>query len=201
MTKRLFAKYPWTPGSRGQREGGARRHLASLKASVATWFVPNNAALFVGGNIDPEEVRAAAEAAFGGWAAGPDPWAKDPPPNPRPGVVPAHVARLPRPLHARGRRPDRGALPRTRPRLRPRLELCGRPVELPRRARRRPLQVRPRGERAQARPRTASSRAMSANATADGSPSPPISTSTPPSRRSTGRRPSRRGRGATRSPP
>ena len=61
--------------------------LASLKAAVGPWFVPNNAALFVGGNIDPEVVRAEAEAAFGGWAAGPDPWAKAPPPNPRPGVV------------------------------------------------------------------------------------------------------------------
>jgi zinc protease len=50
-------------------------------------LVPNDAALFVGGNVDPGEVRADAEAAFGKWAAGPNPWAKALPQNPRPGVV------------------------------------------------------------------------------------------------------------------
>jgi zinc protease len=87
MTKRLFAKYPWRRDPAGSEKAVRAATLASLKAAVGPWFVPNNAALFVGGDIDPEEVRAAAEAAFGGWAAGPDPWAKAQPPNPRPGVT------------------------------------------------------------------------------------------------------------------
>jgi zinc protease len=86
MTKRLFAKYPWRRDPVGSEKAVRAATLDSLK-SVAAWFVPNNAALFVGGDIDPEEVRAAAEKAFGSWAAGPDPWAKALSPNPRPGVV------------------------------------------------------------------------------------------------------------------
>jgi zinc protease len=86
MTKRLFAKYPWRRDPSGSEQVVRAATLDSLK-SIGAWFVPNNAALFVGGDIDPEEVRQAAEAAFGSWAAGPDPWAKKLPPNPRPGVA------------------------------------------------------------------------------------------------------------------
>jgi zinc protease len=87
MTRRLFPKYPWRRDPAGSEKAVRAATPASLKAAVGPWFVPNNAALFVGGNVDPEEVRAAAEASFGGWAAGPDPWAKALPPNPRPGVA------------------------------------------------------------------------------------------------------------------
>jgi zinc protease len=86
MDKRLFAKYPWRRDSTGSEKAVSAATLDSLK-SLASYFVPNNAALFVGGDIDPEEVRAAAEAAFGSWRAGPDPWAKALPPHPRPGVA------------------------------------------------------------------------------------------------------------------
>jgi zinc protease len=86
MNRRLFSKYPWRRDPVGSEKAVSAATLDSLK-SIAAYFVPNNAALFVGGDIDPEEVRAAAEAAFGAWRAGPDPWAKALPPNPRPGVV------------------------------------------------------------------------------------------------------------------
>lgn len=86
FSKRLFSKYPWRRDPAGSEKAVGGATLASLKAAVEPWLVPNNAALFVGGNVDPEEVRAAAEAAFGSWAAGPDPWAKGLPPNPRLGV-------------------------------------------------------------------------------------------------------------------
>jgi zinc protease len=87
ITKRLFSKYPWRRDPAGSEKAVRAATLASLRAAVGAWFVPNNAALFVGGDIDPEEVRSAAEAAFGAWAPGPDPWAKPLPQNPRPGVV------------------------------------------------------------------------------------------------------------------
>jgi zinc protease len=86
IDRRLFSKYPWRRDPVGSEKAVSAATLDSLK-SIAAYFVPNNAALFVGGDIDPEEVRAAAEAAFGAWRAGPDPWAKALPPNPRPGVV------------------------------------------------------------------------------------------------------------------
>jgi Predicted Zn-dependent peptidases len=86
MNERLFAKYPWRRDPAGSEKDIAAASLDSLKAAAA-YFAPNNAALFVGGDIDPEEVRATAEAAFGSWKAGPDPWAKSLAPNPKPGVV------------------------------------------------------------------------------------------------------------------
>jgi zinc protease len=87
LNKRLFAKYPWRRDPAGSEKSVRAATVASLKALVAAWFVPGNAAVFVGGDIDPEEVRAAVEEAFGAWTAHRDPWAKAPPPNPRPGVT------------------------------------------------------------------------------------------------------------------
>jgi len=86
MNKRLFAKYPWRRDPSGSEKVVSEATLESLKP-IASYFAPGNAALFVGGDIDPDEVRQAAEAAFGKWKALPDPWAKPLPPNPRPGVV------------------------------------------------------------------------------------------------------------------
>jgi len=86
LDRRLFPKYPWTRDPTGSEKAVRSATVASLESLAATWFVPNNAAVFVGGDIDPEALRAAVQTAFGGWAAGPDPWAKGPPRNPRPGV-------------------------------------------------------------------------------------------------------------------
>ncbi len=86
LDKRLFAKYPWRRDPAGSEKAVRGATVAALRALASTWFVPSNAAVFVGGDVDPEEVRVAATAAFGSWATAPDPWAKAPPPNPRPGV-------------------------------------------------------------------------------------------------------------------
>jgi len=79
----LFPKNPWRRDPLGSEKvvGGAT--LASLRAAVEPWLVPNNAALFVGGDVEPEEIRSAAEASFGSWAPGPDPWARPMAPNPK----------------------------------------------------------------------------------------------------------------------
>ena len=87
LDERLFPKYPWTRDPIGSEKAVRAATVASLKTLAAKWFVPNNAAIFIGGDIDPEETRAAAQSAFESWAAGPDPWAQDLPKNPRPGVV------------------------------------------------------------------------------------------------------------------
>jgi len=87
IAKRLFAKYPWRRDPAGSEKAVREATVASLKALASTWFVPGNAAVFVGGDIDPEEVRSAATAAFGAWTVGPDPWKKGLPRNPRPGVA------------------------------------------------------------------------------------------------------------------
>jgi zinc protease len=87
LSKRLFARYPWRRDPAGSEKAVRAATVASLRTIASTWFVPNNAAIFVGGDVDPEEVRTAAEEAFGGWSAGPDPWSKALPQNPKPGVV------------------------------------------------------------------------------------------------------------------
>jgi len=44
--------------------------------------VPNNTALFVGGDVDPAAVQAAVKKHFGDWQKRRDPWASPPPPHP-----------------------------------------------------------------------------------------------------------------------
>jgi zinc protease len=87
INRRLFSKYPWRRDPAGSEKAVRAATVGALRSLGAAWFVPGDAALFVGGDIDPEELRAAAERAFGSWAAGPDPWAKKLPQNPRPGVA------------------------------------------------------------------------------------------------------------------
>jgi zinc protease len=117
LDKRLFAKYPWRRDPAGSEKAVRAATVESLKALAAKWFVPNNAAVFVGGDVDPEEVRLDAEAAFGAWKAGSDPWAKSLPQNPKPGVARPTWIVYPDPslpegigtIEARYRGPDLGA--------------------------------------------------------------------------------------------
>ena len=117
MTRRLFSKYPWRRDPAGTEKAVRAATPESLRALQSTWFVPNNAALFVGGDVDAESVRAEVERLFGSWKAGADPWAKPLPPQPRPGVArPAWIVfpdpSLPEGLgavEARYRGPDLGA--------------------------------------------------------------------------------------------
>ena len=66
LTRRLFSKYPWRRDPEGSEKAVRAATAASLRALGASGFVPGNAALFIGGDIDPEEARAAAEAALAG---------------------------------------------------------------------------------------------------------------------------------------
>jgi len=49
-----------------------------------TYYVPNNASLIVAGDVDPDQVFAWAEASFGAWPSGADPWKTATPPHPFP---------------------------------------------------------------------------------------------------------------------
>jgi zinc protease len=87
MTRKLFSKYPWRRDPAGTEKAVRAATVDSLRALASAWFVPSNAAVFMGGDLDPDEARAAAEQAFGSWAGAPDPWAKALPQNPKPGVA------------------------------------------------------------------------------------------------------------------
>ena len=87
MDRRLFAKYPWRRDPAGTDTAIKAATPEAMAKIRDSWFIPNNAAIMVGGDVDPEKVRAAVAAAFADWKAGPDPWATPAPAHPRPGVL------------------------------------------------------------------------------------------------------------------
>ena len=82
IQKALFWKYPWRKDVAGSEALVRSATVPMLRDMHDTWYVPNNAALFVGGDVDPGAVRAAAEKYFGDWKSAKDPWASPPPPHP-----------------------------------------------------------------------------------------------------------------------
>ncbi|HEU5260131.1 MAG TPA: pitrilysin family protein [Gemmatimonadales bacterium] len=69
--------------------------LDRLKATYARYYVPNNAALIVTGDVTQERIVQAAQRHFGEWQAGPDPFADQPIPPipPRTGTAAVLLAR------------------------------------------------------------------------------------------------------------
>ena len=106
IDRRLFPKYPWRrdPGGAAQVIQGVTAE--KLRDMQRAYYIPNNAALFVGGDVAADEVYAMVRDVYGSWEQGQDPWAKpqdpqaaipvrkptflvypDPTVNPRIGVV------------------------------------------------------------------------------------------------------------------
>ncbi|HYT83868.1 MAG TPA: pitrilysin family protein [Gemmatimonadales bacterium] len=69
--------------------------LERLKQTYARYYVPNNAALIVTGDVTPERIFEAARRHFGDWKAGPDPFADRPIPPiaPRTGTAALMLAK------------------------------------------------------------------------------------------------------------
>ncbi len=84
IQKALFWKYPWRKDVAGSEALVRSATVPMLRDMRDVWYVPNNAALFVGGDADAGAVRAAAQKYFGDWKSGKDPW--DPPPPPHPAL-------------------------------------------------------------------------------------------------------------------
>jgi len=82
IQRALFWKYPWRKDVAGSEALVRSATVQMLRDMRDTWYVPNNAALFVGGDVIPDAVRAAAQKYFGGWKKAKDPWASPPPPHP-----------------------------------------------------------------------------------------------------------------------
>ncbi|MGA2976313.1 MAG: pitrilysin family protein [Spirochaetia bacterium] len=84
VDKAMFWKYPWRKDVSGS-ESLVRSATPQIMRDIRdTWYVPNNAALFVGGDVDPKAVQAAVQRSFGDWKKAKDPWASPPPPHPTP---------------------------------------------------------------------------------------------------------------------
>ncbi|MBE7515533.1 MAG: insulinase family protein [Chloracidobacterium sp.] len=87
MMDKLFYKYPSRKSPGGTRETVAAATTAQMRLIQSRYYVPNNAALVITGDVEPEKVFALAQQYFGEWKRGEDPFVKFPlvehPPLPR----------------------------------------------------------------------------------------------------------------------
>jgi zinc protease len=72
----LFWKYPWRKDVGGYEKIVNEASVRKMREIQNRYYVPNNAALFVGGDVDPKAVLAFAEKYFGDWQKQADPWAE-----------------------------------------------------------------------------------------------------------------------------
>ncbi len=70
----LFPKYPWKLDAGGTAELVQKATVQDLRDMLATYYVPNNTALFVGGDVDPDQVFALTKEIYGDWQRAPDPY-------------------------------------------------------------------------------------------------------------------------------
>ncbi len=82
VQKALFWRYPWRKDVAGSEALVRSATVQMLRDMHDTWYVPNNTALFVGGDVNPDAVRAAAQKYLGDWKKAKDPWFSPPPPHP-----------------------------------------------------------------------------------------------------------------------
>ena len=68
LTDKLYFKYPTRKNALGTRESVLSATTEKMRTIQSRYYVPNNSALVVTGDVKPEEVFKLAEASFGSWA-------------------------------------------------------------------------------------------------------------------------------------
>ncbi|HRY81860.1 MAG TPA: pitrilysin family protein, partial [Spirochaetia bacterium] len=86
IDRRLFPKYPWRRDPGGTVEAIRGVTAEKLRTMQRTYYIPNNAALFVGGDVRADAVHQLVKEVYGSWERGPDPWAKPQDPQAFPAV-------------------------------------------------------------------------------------------------------------------
>lgn len=84
LESRMYPEFPWRKNIDGPERNIERATVADMRALQASFYIPANAALLVGGDADPDEVNALAKKHFGGWKGGPAPTYAEPPHGPVP---------------------------------------------------------------------------------------------------------------------
>ncbi len=79
IDSRIFPTYPWRKNVDGPEANVQGATVEQLKAMQATWYIPRNMAVLIGGDIKPEAAFAAVERYFGDWKGGPAPVIGEPP--------------------------------------------------------------------------------------------------------------------------
>ncbi len=78
LMDKLFYKYPTRKSRGGTRETVASATIEKMRLIQSRYYIPNNSALIVTGDADPETVFKLAENLFGSWKRGEDPFVKFP---------------------------------------------------------------------------------------------------------------------------
>ncbi len=86
ITKTMFPKFPWRRDVAGYDKLVRAATKEMLKEMQKTYYIPNNAAIFVSGDVNPKEVLAEVKKYYGDWEKGKDPWDPMPEPQIRPAV-------------------------------------------------------------------------------------------------------------------
>jgi zinc protease len=84
LETRLFPGAPWRKNVDGPEANIEAATAEGLEAMRAAFYIPKNAALFIGGDVKPERAFAAAKKWFGDWAGGAAPTIGEPPQGPIP---------------------------------------------------------------------------------------------------------------------
>ncbi len=84
LESRIFPDYPWRKNIDGPAQVVASATIEQLEAMRDGFYIPSNAALLVGGDVDASEVFALAEKHYGDWKGGPAPVYAEPPHGPFP---------------------------------------------------------------------------------------------------------------------
>ena len=74
VQKALFPKYPWKCDPAGAPAVVRNATVAQIRAIQKEYYIPNNASLFIAGDVEPETVYALAKELYGSWERGKDPW-------------------------------------------------------------------------------------------------------------------------------
>ncbi len=78
LLEKLFYKYPTRKSPGGTRETVAAATTEKMRLIQSRYYVPNNSALVVTGDVDPKNIFALAEQLFGDWAKAEDPFKQFP---------------------------------------------------------------------------------------------------------------------------
>ena len=70
LTYRLFESYPWRRDISGPEVNILDVTVEDMKRIQGTYYIPNNTALFVSGDVNPEEVLSMTETYFSDWEPG-----------------------------------------------------------------------------------------------------------------------------------
>lgn len=74
LSSKLFKEAPWARSPGGDAKIVKKATIEQLRKIQNEYYIPNNSALFVGGDVNPDEVYKLVNEIYGLWEKGADPW-------------------------------------------------------------------------------------------------------------------------------